>query len=247
VQDPTELGRNRTGIQLSPLVEELLFDQADDEPGAVGAVQSPEGTSLARLRTDYLQEADALGSIPPPGTATGMIATGAKMLTGKRIHVFVDKVAERLAFERGGTRLYDAVIVKALSLAEGTPVTIDRLRQIREQEANHAMLLAETLSELGADPTAQTPCADLVGVQAQGLLQSVSDPRTSLTQTISSALAAELIDVASWELLSTLARSVGQESMADRFDQALVHEQQHLETLRAWYEQLVTSESRLLS
>lgn len=247
MEDPTELGRNRTGIQLSPLHEELQFDASGRDPAQAVAVQSPEASSLARVRREYVAESEAFGSIPPPATVEGIARSGLKLLTGKRLHVFVDKLAERLAFERGGTRLYDAVIVKAQELAEGTPVSLDRLRQIREQEASHAALLVDALRSLGADPTAQTPCADLVGVQAMGLLQSVADPRSSLTQTLSSALAAELIDVASWELLSSLARNLGLEDLAGRFEAALVHEHQHLETLTSWQEQLVTAETRLVS
>jgi hypothetical protein len=100
---------------------------------------------------------------------------------------------------------------------------------------------------LGADPTAQTPCADLVGVQAMGLLQSVSDPRTSLVQTLSSLMAAELIDVASWEMLSRLARSMGRDDLADRFDEATEHETEHLTTISGWYEGLLNADAKLLS
>ena len=125
--------------------------------------------------------------------------------------------------------------------------SIERLEEIRQQEAAHAMLLDEALRKLGADPTAQTPCADLVGVQSMGLLQSVADPRTSLAQTLSSALAAELIDVAGWDVLSQLARSVGQEDLATRFDQALAQENEHLYSIRGWYQTMVMEESKLVS
>src|SRR5690606_29167144 len=125
------------------------------------------------------------GSVPPPGTLSGMVKSGAAMVTGKRLQVFIDKIAERMAYERGGTRLYDAALVKVAALGAGTPVTVERVKQIRNQEAEHAEILRQALLTLGADPTAQTPSADLVGVQASGLLQAVSDPRTSLTQTLS--------------------------------------------------------------
>lgn len=246
MQDATELGRNRTGIQMSPLQDELAVPPVDDA-AARTATSQPANMLLAEVRREYIDEAEAFGSIPPPGTAKGMLKSGAGMLTGRRIHVLVDKIAERLAFERGGTRLYDAVLVKALALAEGTPVSVERLQEIRDQEAAHAALLVEALRRLGADPTAQTPCADLVGVQTLGLLQSVTDPRSTLTQTLSSALAAELIDVASWDMLARLARSLGQEELATRFEAALAQENHHLETISAWQEALVMNESKLLS
>jgi rubrerythrin len=242
----TNLGHNRTGVQRSPLHGELMLDEARAAPPAIDP-REPESLLMAELRREYVNEAEALGTIPPPATLKGAVKSGAGAITGHRLHVFVDKLAERLAFERGGTRLYEAVLVKAFAFAEGTPVNIERIKEIRNQELEHAGLLTEALLGLGADPTAQTPCADLVGVQSLGLIQAVTDPRTSLAQTLSTAMAAELIDVASWELLATLARSMSQDTLAERFDAALRHENEHLATIRGWVEQLAEAEARLLS
>ena len=244
----TSLGHNRTGIAASPLNDELQVNAPrglavqPDSP-----LLNPETTLLAELRREYVNDADALGSIPPPPTLKGMAKSGAGALKNQRMHVFIDKLAERLAYERGGTRLYDAALVKMLAYAEGTPVDVERAKQIRNQEVEHAGILQDAITELGADPTAQTPCADVVGVQTMGLMQSVTDPRTSLVQTLSSLLAAELIDVASWELLARLARDMGQDALAERFGHALQQENQHLETVTRWYEGMLTAESRLVS
>src|SRR4051794_39292932 len=166
MEDSTRLGHNRTGIASSPLHDELVAAVGADP---VQILDQPEAMLLAEMRRDYVNDADALGTIPPPRTMKGMAKAGAGALKGNRVHAFLDKVAERLAFERGGTRIYDALLVKVSALAEGTPVTIERVKQIRNQEAEHARLLEETIVMLGADPTAQTPCADLVGVQSLGL------------------------------------------------------------------------------
>jgi bacterioferritin (cytochrome b1) len=249
MEDPTQLGRNRTGMQMSPLHSELLMQGAEDTEvlSDPAAATQPESTLAAELRREYVNDAEALGSMPPPATLKGAMKSGAGALANRRMQVLIDKIGERLAFERGGTRLYEAALVKVITLAEGTPVNVERVKQIRAQELEHAELLREALVQMGADPTAQTPCADVVGVQAMGLIQSVSDPRTSLAQTLGSLLAAELIDVASWELLSRLARSMNQEDLAIRFDHALQQENQHLETISRWYEALLMSESKLLS
>lgn len=251
MEDPTKLGHNRTGMQMSPLKGELLLRSAEDAAAITDAseegIEQPEAMLIAEARREYINEADALGSVPPPGTLSGALKSGAGMVTGKRLQVFIDKVAERMAYERGGTRLYEAALVKVIALARGTPVTVERMKQIRNQEAEHAELLRQALVELGADPTAQTPCADLVGVQAMGLLQSVADPRTSLAQTLSSLLAAELIDVASWEMLSRLALSMGRDDLAERFDAATEHENEHLSTISGWYEGLLNADAKLLS
>jgi bacterioferritin (cytochrome b1) len=249
MEDPTQLGRNRTGMQMSPLHSEMLEQTSDDvlPLSNPSAVMQPEATLAAELRREYVNDAEALGSVPPPLTLKGAAKSGAGALTGHRTQVLVDKIAERLAYERGGTRLYEAALVKVLAHANGTPVSVERVKQIRDQEMAHATLLQNALVKLGADPTAQTPCADLVGVQAMGLIQAVTDPRTDLVQTLSSLLAAELIDVASWDLLARLARTMGQEELAASFDAALIHENEHLESISRWYEALVISESKLLS
>jgi bacterioferritin (cytochrome b1) len=247
MEDPTALGRNRTGMQMSPLQSEMLEEvpglEQETTRSRAEEIQ-PESMLLAGLRREYIDEADALGSIPPATTIKGAFKSGLGAVTGHRMQVLIDKIAERLAYERGGTRLYDAAIVKMIAVADGTPVNIERVKQIRNQEAEHADLLREALIMLGADPTAQTPCADLVGVQTMGLMQSVSDPRTSVAQTLSSLLAAELIDVASWEMLARLALSCGQKPLAQHFSQALEQEESHLETISRWYESLVNSDAK---
>lgn len=244
MEDSTRMGHNRTGLAASPLQAELAVPARYEGPADVDQADS---LLSAGLRREYVSEADALGSIPPPTSMKGVVRAGVGALKGKRVHAFLDKVAERLAFERGGTRIYDALLVKIQTLAEGTPVNMERAKQIRRQEAQHARLLEEALEMLGGDPTAQTPSADLVGVQAQGLMQSVADPRTTLVQTLNSVLAAELIDVAGWDLLAQLARAMGEDELANRFDEALAHENEHLLTIRGWVEALVLSEVQLVS
>ena len=161
------------------------------------------------------------------------------MIAGKRPQAFLDKLAERLAFERGGARLYDAVLVKLSAHAAELrgPVTAD-VEQIRDDEVRHALLIKACIEKLGADPTAQTPCADLVGVETSGFLQAASDPRTTLAQTLHAALAAELVDTAGWETLIALAENMGQDEMADQFREALQQETQHLAMVRRWFNEL---------
>src|SRR4051794_13408384 len=106
----TTLGQNRTGLAMSPLHDELMIGAEDEaarnQPDS--PILNPEATLLAELRREYVNDADALGSIPPPATLKGMAKSGAGAIKNQRMHVFIDKLAERLAYERGGTRLYDA-------------------------------------------------------------------------------------------------------------------------------------------
>jgi len=48
-------------------------------------------------------------------------------------------------------------------------------------------------------------------------------------------------------MLSRLARSLGDDAFADRFDQALEQETQHLNTIAGWYEGLLNADTKLLS
>jgi ferritin-like metal-binding protein YciE len=100
-------------------------------------------------------------------------------------------------------------------------------------------MLSECIKRLGADPTAQTPGADLVGIESQGLVQTVSDPRTTFGQSLHAVLVAELADVEAWDLLASLAEGMGEDEMAQNFRQALAQEQEHLAKVRSWYQSIV--------
>ena len=147
----------------------------------------------------------------------------------------LDRIGERLAFERTGARLYDAAItaVSALGPAREGP-TVDDLRAIRDAEVRHARLLEEAITELGGDPTCVTPSADMGSMAASGLVQVVSDPRASRSQRLCALLVAELTDHDGWELLVELAKSAGHTEIARRFEDALREEAHHLARVRSW-------------
>src|SRR3954462_15763176 len=107
--EATRIGQNRTGLQASPLSQEMTDSVQPVSPKT--AVTSP----LTEVRLEYIREAEPLGSVPPPSTAKGVLKSAAKMLQGDRPQAFIDKLAERLAYERGGTRLYDSVIAKFIA------------------------------------------------------------------------------------------------------------------------------------
>lgn len=234
--EASQIGRNRTGVQTSPQLSEQMNEVV--QPVSARAADA-DVSPLKDVRLEYIREADPLGSVPPPGAIKGMAKSAAKLLQGERPQAFVDKLAERLAYERGGARLYDAVIVKCMAHAAELPDgTLQEIMEIRDEEAGHAALLRTCIEQMGADPTAQTPSADLVGVATSGFLQAASDPRTTLTQTLQVALAAELVDVASWETLIALAENMEQEAMVDRFRKARDRENEHLAKVRGWFETL---------
>jgi ferritin-like metal-binding protein YciE len=239
-REATETGRNRTGLQASPQLSKEMNDVVQPV-SAETAATSP----LNEVRLLYIREADPLGSIPPPTTVEGTVKTAAKLLKGERPQAFIDKLAERLAYERGGTRLYDAVIAKFMAHeGELQSASLQEVIEIRDEEASHAALIRTCIEQLGADPTAQTPSADLVGVATAGFLQAAADPRTTLAQTLQVALAAELVDVASWEMLISMAERMGQDGMAERFRKALDREAEHVAKVRGWCESLSLGDAK---
>ena len=231
-------GMNRTGVQMSPFDSAALTKDIEDmmPVGAAG-----DESQIARVRTAYISDADKLGSMPPPGTMKGMVSTSAAAITGKEPQLLLDKLGERLAFERTGTRLYDALIdkVQAIEQAGVATLPLDKLNEIRAQEAWHFAMVADAIRQLGGDATVQTPCADLAGVESQGLLQAVTDPRTSVTQALHAVLIAELADNNGWEMLIALAREQGEEAMAIDFELALMHERDHLLHAQRWQEEAI--------
>jgi rubrerythrin len=233
----TEFGANRTGIKSSPQdAQELLKATQAAQP-------DPEGdtSALANMRLEYAGQAEPLGSVPSPGQKPPAQTAGAEV----RIQVLIDRLAERLAFERSGTRLYEALLVKHAAYVDELPnVSIERLQEFCAEEAQHFRMLSECLEELGADPTAQTPCADLVGIEGFGLMQAITEPRTTFVQSLNAILVAELADNDGWQTLIGLAKAANQDEMAERFEIALEEEDDHLMQVRAWMSELTMAELR---
>src|SRR5687768_8529051 len=104
------VGMNRTGIQMSPIDAAAMQDV---DPAMLEPVPPGDETDLGNIRNDYIAQADSFGSVPLPGSVTGAVSMGVQALKGESPQILLDKLAERLAFERTGTRLYDALILKA--------------------------------------------------------------------------------------------------------------------------------------
>ena len=237
----TQIGKNRTGVHMSPAdLKEMMKDVEGSANGGTG-----DGAGIAAVRTSYIAEAEPVGSMPPPASAKGAIKTAAKKLTGKAPEVFLDKLGERLAFERSGVRLYEALLTKCQATPEKLPgMSTEQLMHFRDEEAKHFKLVADCIERLGADPTAQTPAADMTGVASMGLIQVLDDPRTTVAQSLQALLIAELVDNAGWELLIELAEELGQDDMVTSFEEALAEEVEHLDHVRKWAAQSVTGALR---
>jgi hypothetical protein len=221
---------NRTGIQTAPA-------RARDMAKGTGAppAEPLQASALALARAELSEQAPPVGTMPVPGSLRGAAKALGKALSGERAAVLLDKLGERLAFERTGVRLYDAILAKmpAARLSEGT-LTVEEVRRFRDEELAHLHLVKEALETLGGDPTATTPCADVAGVASMGIGQVLTDPRTTLTQCLDALLAAELTDNDGWKILIAMAEASGQDELAERFTGALAEEDHHLASVRAW-------------
>lgn len=234
---PARIG-NRTGIQTSPeLAEELIDGASSATPSSTGG---PEG--IAELRGEYIAEGFPIGSLPTlPASDEGEASEDEA-----GIAVLLDKLSERLAFERTGTRLYEALLNKCEVLGEPTPgPTLEEIRHIGQEELEHFLLLNRVVTELGGDPTVESPCADVAAVSSMGIMQVLTDPRTSMTQCLQAMLVAELTDNDGWELLIKLAESLGFQQMKAEFQTALENEQEHLQNVRLWVEDCVLESAQV--
>jgi hypothetical protein len=72
-----------------------------------------------------------------------------------------------------------------------------------------------------------------------GIMQVLTDPRTSMAQCLQAMLMAELTDNAGWELLIRLADGLGYDDMKTEFESALKNEEEHLLKVRAWVSECV--------
>ncbi len=222
------MGLNRTGAQMSPIDTERQVEATRLFPADVPGDMS----DYTQERERAIAEADPIGSVPVPGSTKGMVKTTFDKALGKNPEVLLDKLGERLAFERTGVRLYEAMVAKATSAIGAEPALVGTLREIQTQELEHMNIVREAIETLGGDPTAMTPCADVAGVKAMGVLQVLTDPRTTLSQSMSAILTIELEDNAAWELLIELAHKGGHPMIAKRFQHALEQEEKHLATVR---------------
>lgn len=231
MRNDAPIGKNRTGIDLSPIDKRDMFENTEmTHP-------SPEldGELIAKTRAEYLSEGGGIGSVPPPASVKGITATGVDALKGVNAAVLVDKLGERLAFERTGARLYQTLIDKCE--VEGAPPGgpgVADLEQIRLEEVAHFELVRDSMIELGGDPTALTPSGDVAAVASMGILQVVNDARMTLKQSLEAMLIAELADNDGWTLLIELTLAAGHDTMAERFQQAKAVEEEHLAKLRGW-------------
>jgi rubrerythrin len=230
MKNGTQPGKNATGIAMSPIDSKKLIEYAKAGPLPPG-----DEHMIEEAREAFTSKSGVLGTVPPPTSLKGLASVALDAVKGKKATTFIDKLGERAAFERTGARLYDAMIAKydALGGFDGGP-TRERLLEIRDEELEHFAIVQDAILSLGGDPTVMTPAADVVGVEGAGLVQVMTDPRTTMDQCLGALLIAELADNDGWELLASLAAGMGHDELARTFREALEMEEAHLFDVRKW-------------
>jgi hemerythrin superfamily protein len=221
---------NRTGIMNNPKMGAELIKGAEELTRA----SDGDATDIAEMRADYLEDATPIGS--EPLSAQENDGEGELSEASLGLPVLLDKLGERLAFERQGTRLYEAFLQKfeAVGAEEDGGPTAAELRHICDEEFEHFRLLQRTIVKLGGDATVQTPSADIVGVISKGATEIIVDPRTTIAQGLQALLTAELADNDGWQMLGQLAAQSGLDELEEQCRKALEAEQEHLEKVRQW-------------
>jgi rubrerythrin len=218
IQPSLRPGHNRTGLAAAPDRRAML-----DVPRELGPTSRGSADQIANVRNRYARESGPVGTMPREPHIP------------RELLLLVDLLGARLAFERGGVRLYDALIGKYDGYGgfQGGPDRRD-LVHIRDEEHAHMRMLERMIGELGGDPTAVTPSANREAIASRGVGDILADPRTSLLDGLEVIVIAELTDHEQWVGLVEVARDMNREDLARPFIAAQSTEDEHLSKVRAW-------------
>jgi rubrerythrin len=212
---------NRTGLRAAErAVRHDMVSPSDLDLEPTSGAASDRRT---RIRVRSAREGEPVGTLPPLGGAE------------RPILPLFDLLGARLACERAATRAYEALAAKHEAyggFADGP--AIEELRELREDELVHARMRHALITELGGDPTAITPRADLQLVGTRGVIDVIVDPRTSLLDGLEAIVIVELADHEEWLGLLDLARELAREDLVHTFQTAQLTEELHLSKLRRW-------------
>jgi hypothetical protein len=164
---------NRTGVATAPDRAAQMITAVEEFP----PTSEGDALAVAAVRVQYAQE----GTDEEPD----------RLRLTEETSLLLDKLGERLAFERTGTRLYEALLSKhdAYGSFEGGP-SRDDITVILSEELEHFRMLVDLIKSLGGDPTELTPSANVQLTASHGVGQVLVDPRTNLLQSLEAILMA---------------------------------------------------------
>ncbi len=151
----------------------------------------------------------------------------------------IDVLAERLAFERAGVKLYDRIL--EVMRGEGSDENVRRMlpemQEHRDEEKEHEEWLEEQIRSMGGSAHAETDMSRLVTRESKGIEEVVMSD-AELPHLLHALLAAELVDNAGWDLLAHIAGEAGDHGAKREFKKRLHQEEDHLLFVRKAVEKL---------
>ena len=170
------VGTNRTGVAVAPeRLQEMLSGMEEFPPSAQGNAQE-----IAQVRIAYAQLAEPPGSVPLPPTLKGKIATTVQAIKEEQFSSWTSSGSGWRSSGRARASM------KPWSRSM-TPMAASRAARAGTISSTccrntGATMLQAAIEQLGGDPTAVTPSANLQATAAHGIQKVVVDPRTTLLQ-----------------------------------------------------------------
>lgn len=232
---PQDVGKpprlNKTGAMAAPLKAKAQQRDAAAVPPSSPILPADVHLYCAEEERTF----GLIGTMPPPTSVKGALKSVLKAAQGQKATVLLDKVGDRLAFERTGTRLYDGIIAKVAAKGsyDGGP-TAEELMRVRDEELQHFYLLVDIMGQLGGDPTAVTPSANVSAVASKGIGDVIADPRATVPEALHAIHIAELADNDGWRMLIELCDQLGLDKLSEQMRVAEADEGEHLALVRRW-------------
>ncbi len=146
----------------------------------------------------------------------------------------IDKLGERLAYEKIVIQLYEKLLEKHQSSGQEDLPPYELIKQFHREEIEHYRIISDVMESLGSDPRKLTPSGKLENVAENGWLKVLNDPSSTFDQCLHIVHLAELGDNDSWELLVELAELSDLNEIAEEFRNCLAQEEGHILNVRNW-------------
>ena len=149
---------------------------------------------------------------------------------------------QALETELGGVKIYE----KAISCAVNEDLREEWEKYLSETE-DHVRIVEDVFSQLGLDPTTETPGRQVVRHKGQSLLKAMEMASESGNPTTAELVAAECVveaetkDHANWELIGRVAEKATGERrtvLTDAYEQVEEQEDMHLYHTMGWAREL---------
>ena len=215
----------------------LGHSEFEGKQKAVPPAATNHPSPLVVRSPSYVARTDPSMWTPLPGAFVGH-ARDHDRATAASAQVLLERMAERLAFERCATRLYEALLARLATGTGESALPRATLQRFHDDAAAHFEILCEGIESLGGDPLAPAAAGDVVAEQTQTLLQAINDTRVCLRCCVDTMLFAELSDRAGWEALLEIASTSGRDALAQRFQIVLQEKAEHVDRISGWAAEL---------